>query len=294
MSEYLPDKRPKPHRKHSTASPSPRSARPTGRPARSSSTVEGGVGGGGGDHGTVRPRRQSAYPPSSRPSPAAVHARRRQHSIAYPPRRSTFFDDRFVDSPGSRQFPPSSSTASPSAAGLRHSRTEPLADQAGLLPVGNHVSSRSSNAVDEVVGRSRRCAGCLPSTTAAGRLLSPFEELDEPSPTSLSRSSTSRGDSGSSPAPPLHDGLPGQWNSDTADLPAPPPSVVLHVSADTRADLVDIRSMLASYMKRLADKDAAASATKEWRIVAKVFDRLFFYLYCATILFSLWTIFPWP
>ena len=59
-----------------------------------------------------------------------------------------------------------------------------------------------------------------------------------------------------------------------------------------RADLVDIRAMLAAYMKRLADKDAAAGVTKEWRIVAKVFDRLFFYLYCATILVSLSTIFP--
>jgi len=32
-----------------------------------------------------------------------------------------------------------------------------------------------------------------------------------------------------------------------------------------RADLVDIRAMLAAYMKRLADKDAAAGVTKEWQ-----------------------------
>lgn len=122
-------------------------------------------------------------------------------------------------------------------------------------------------------------------------MLSPFDELGEPSPTSLSHSSTSRGDS-SSPAA-LNEGSSGQSNADSA-MPADnaAPSVVLHVSAATRADLVDIRTMLASYMKRLADKDAMASVTKEWRIVAKVFDRLFFFLYVATILVSLSTIFP--
>ena len=202
--------------------------------------------------------------------------------------------------PSSRQFSPPS-TSSPSR--IRHSRTELIANQVPMLPMSNHISSRSLDVVDEVVGRSRRCAGGhlfpsaagRPSTasTNGGRVLSPFDELGEPSPTSLSRSSTSRGDSGGSPAP-LYDGWSGQSNTETtaaaaADLP---PTVTLHVSASTRADLVDIRSMLAAYMKRLADKDATASVTKEWRIVAKVFDRLFFFLYCATIIVSLLTIFP--
>jgi len=306
MTEYLPDSSStsghESHRKQSVASP--RSSSSTGRASRSGSTVEGG---GGGGHGAARPRRQSAYPNYSRPPPttAVHHARRRQHSIAYAPRRSTFSDDRIVEAglpscPSSRQFQPSS-TSSPS--GIRHSRTEPIADQVALLPVGNNISSRSSEVVvDDVVGRSRRCTGGLllpsasgrPSTGPAngGRVLSPFDELGEPSPTSLSRSSTSRGDS-SSPAP-ANEGSSSQSNAETAMAAADsaPPTVVLHVSAATRADLVDIRTMLASYMKRLSDKDAMASVTKEWRIVAKVFDRLFFFMYVATILISLSTIFP--
>jgi len=310
MTEYLPDKTPETsnhsHNKHSTASHCTRSSGYTGRASRSSSTVDGGS---GSDHSSARTRRQSAYPNSSRPSSAAhTHSRRRQHSVAYPPRRSTFSDDRIAESAfssschSSRQF---NVIATSSPSGIRHSRTELIADQVALLPVSNNISSRSSDVVDEMVGRSRRGtvgglmspgAGGRPSTTLANvcRVLSPFDELCEPSPTSLSRSSTIRGDTSSSPAP-LHEGSSNQFNVETA-APAPdnpaPPTVVLHVSASTRADLVEIRTMLATYMKRLADKDAMASVTKEWRIVAKVFDRLFFFFYCATILVSLGTIFP--
>ena len=67
---------------------------------------------------------------------------------------------------------------------------------------------------------------------------------------------------------------------------------MLQVSASSQADLVEICTMLSTYMKRLADKDAATSVIKEWRIVARVFDRLFFFLYCATIIVSLKTVFP--
>ena len=321
MSEYLPDEAPKSHhnshRKHSaTASPGPRPASSAARPTRSSSAVDASAGGGSGaghGGGTARPRRQSAYPHSGRPPPATVHARRRQHSIAttYSPRRSTLSDERIVESSSAcpRHLPPPS-TASPH--GIRHSRTEPIADQVALLPVsvfrseqlfsvfdqvallpsyallpvidyvalhlvtllpiidqgallavallpvidkvallsavdrvallpvGNSVSSRS---VDEVAGirsgRSLLTTGFVGAGRSAsngvggsGRLLSPFDELDEPSPTSVSRSSTSRGDSNSSPLPPPP--------PPCADTPAaPPPTVVLHVSAATRADLVD-------------------------------------------------------
>ena len=301
MTEYLPDKAPKSgrdsHHKHSTASPSPRSPGSSGRASRSGSTVDNG---GGGGQGQARPRRQSAYPNYSRPPPAA-HSRRRQHSLAYTPHRSTFSDEHisesaFTSCPNSRQFSPPS-TSSPSR--VQHSRTELIAEQVSLLQMNNNLSSRSSEVADGVVGRSKRHAGGWFSPDAGGRpwtasanvcrVLSPFDELDEPSPTSLSRSSTSRGDSNNSPVP-LHSS--GQRNSETAAADNSPPTVVLHVSAATRADLVDIRAMLTTYMKRLADKDATASVTKEWRIVAKVFDRLFFFLYCATILVSLATIFP--
>ena len=54
----------------------------------------------------------------------------------------------------------------------------------------------------------------------------------------------------------------------------------------------DIRRLLKTYVTRLETKDAAARATKEWRIVARVLDRLFFFCYIGTILVSLFTIFP--
>jgi len=303
MTEYLPDKNAESghetHRKQSSAGN--RSSSSTGRASRSGSTIE--SGGGGGGHSTARSRRQSAYPSYNRPVASAHSRRYTQHSIAYPPRRSTFSDDKIAESAfsscsSSKQF---NVVATSSPSGIRHSRTEPIADQVALLPVSNNISSRSLQVVDEVVSRSRKGTGGLLSPSAAGRqsttnvcrVLSPFDEHGEPSPTSLSHSSTSRGDSSSSPAP-QNEGSSGQSNAETAAPAAdnPPPTVVLHVSASTRADLVEIRTMLSTYMKRLADKDAAANVTKEWRIVAKVFDRLFFFLYCATIIVSLNTIFP--
>lgn len=45
-------------------------------------------------------------------------------------------------------------------------------------------------------------------------------------------------------------------------------------------------------MTRLENKDAAARTTKEWRIVARVLDRIFFFCYIGTIVVSLFTIFP--
>ena len=59
-------------------------------------------------------------------------------------------------------------------------------------------------------------------------------------------------------------------------------------------DVQEIRTLLNAYMKRLGDKDVAAKVTKEWRVVAKVLDRVFFYLYCTTIIVSLCIIFPRP
>ena len=290
MSEYLPDESTSSshhsHRKHSTATPLI-----TARPPRSESTVD------SSGHTAARQRRQSAYPTYSRP-PSSATTRRRQHSIAYTAHRSTMSDGRLVESAypscNSRQFcPPQSS--------MQYSQTEVIADQVAVHAVGNHISSRSLDVVDELTGSPRRCAGGLvfsgsgsrPSTTPANssRLLSPFDELGEPSPTSLSRSSTSRADSSSSPAP-QHNGSSSNVDKTLAAVDSHPPTVVLHVSASTRADLADIRAMLAAYMKRLSDKDAMNSVTKEWRIVAKVFDRLFFFLYCATIIISLSTIFP--
>ena len=289
MSEYLPEKQPNCDRQSNhtpsstAASACPRPSSTASRAYRSSFTFDSGA-------GTSKPRRQSAYPNSNHPLPPVVaHSRRRQHSVALAPRRSTLSGDRITESGyssfhSSRHFPSSSSPS-----GIRHSRTEPIADQdqVALLPVvGNNVSGLFHPA-------GRPSAG----STDGVRLLTPFDELREPSPTSLSRRSNTSADSGSSAVPPQREGSSSRSNAETTLTTAtsdnqPAATIVLQVSAATRADLVDIRAMLATYMKRLADKDAAAGVTKEWRIVAKVFDRLFFFLYCATILVSLSTIFP--
>jgi hypothetical protein len=57
-------------------------------------------------------------------------------------------------------------------------------------------------------------------------------------------------------------------------------------------DVREIRRMLKAYIGRLENKDVAAKTTKEWRIVARVLDRLFFFCYIGTILVSLFTVFP--
>jgi len=48
-------------------------------------------------------------------------------------------------------------------------------------------------------------------------------------------------------------------------------------------DIREIRKLLKSYVTRLENKDAAARTTKEWRIVARVLDRIFFFCYIGTI-----------
>ena len=57
-------------------------------------------------------------------------------------------------------------------------------------------------------------------------------------------------------------------------------------------DIKEIKKILRCYMARLGDKDAHSRVTKEWRIVARVLDRLFFFMYVSTIIVSLATIFP--
>jgi len=57
-------------------------------------------------------------------------------------------------------------------------------------------------------------------------------------------------------------------------------------------DMREIRRILRTYMTRLSDKDALDRVTMEWKTVARVLDRLFFYLYCSAILVTMATIFP--
>ena len=57
-------------------------------------------------------------------------------------------------------------------------------------------------------------------------------------------------------------------------------------------DIREIRRIIKNYIGRMQEKDSHAKVTKEWRIVARVFDRLFFLMYVSTIIVSLATIFP--
>ena len=57
-------------------------------------------------------------------------------------------------------------------------------------------------------------------------------------------------------------------------------------------DVKEIKRILKTFMNRLSDKDAQGKIAKEWRIVARILDRLFFFLYVITIIVSLATIFP--
>lgn len=67
---------------------------------------------------------------------------------------------------------------------------------------------------------------------------------------------------------------------------------VKSMTSTLESDVRDIRRMLQTYAGRLGERDANARTTKQWRLVARVFDRLFFFIYCATIIVSLATIFP--
>ena len=58
------------------------------------------------------------------------------------------------------------------------------------------------------------------------------------------------------------------------------------------SDIKDIKRMHRTYINRLNEKDAQGKIAKEWRIVARVLDRLFFFMYVSTIIVSLATIFP--
>lgn len=58
-------------------------------------------------------------------------------------------------------------------------------------------------------------------------------------------------------------------------------------------DVKEIKRALRSFMNRIYDRDAQQRVALEWRVVALVLDRMFFFIYLSTILVSLMTIFPW-
>ena len=65
----------------------------------------------------------------------------------------------------------------------------------------------------------------------------------------------------------------------------------LHTQA-LENDIKEIKRILKTFITRIHEKDAQGKVAKEWRIVARVLDRLFFFMYLCTIIVSLATIFP--
>ena len=57
-------------------------------------------------------------------------------------------------------------------------------------------------------------------------------------------------------------------------------------------DVVDINRYLRLYLGRLDDAERQNRVARDWRLVARLLDRLFFFMYVSTVAVSLATIFP--
>ncbi len=86
------------------------------------------------------------------------------------------------------------------------------------------------------------------------------------------------------------DGAP-STNRTTGGHGGTPDYSPLHTQA-IESDIKEIKRILRTFIQRLNEKDAQGKVAKEWRIVARVLDRLFFFMYLCTIIVSLATIFP--
>ncbi len=90
------------------------------------------------------------------------------------------------------------------------------------------------------------------------------------------------------PPPPVMDYRDGVG---TGRSHATPDYSPLHTQA-IESDIKEIKRILRTFITRINEKDAQGKIAKEWRIVARVLDRLFFFMYLCTIIVSLATIFP--
>lgn len=66
----------------------------------------------------------------------------------------------------------------------------------------------------------------------------------------------------------------------------------VHLHQNTESDIREIRRYLRTMMGRIERKEEINKIALEWRIVALVMDRVFFFIYLFTIVTSLATIFP--
>ena len=58
-------------------------------------------------------------------------------------------------------------------------------------------------------------------------------------------------------------------------------------------DIKDIKRAFKQFQSRINERDATARVNMEWKVVAFALDRMFFFIYLATIFVSLGTVFPW-
>jgi len=67
---------------------------------------------------------------------------------------------------------------------------------------------------------------------------------------------------------------------------------VTQVSRRVERDVADISRYLRVYLDRLNDAEQQNRVARDWRLVARLLDRLFFFMYVSTVAVSLATIFP--
>ena len=76
-----------------------------------------------------------------------------------------------------------------------------------------------------------------------------------------------------------------------AEATSPDKSPV-HAHQSVEGDVREIRRYLRELLHRIQQKEERAKINLEWKIVALVLDRVFFFMYLAAIVISLSTIFP--
>ncbi len=74
------------------------------------------------------------------------------------------------------------------------------------------------------------------------------------------------------------------------EIPDTPPPPHHHLSIEY--EVREIKKALKTFMLKAQNKDAANKMLREWRLVALVVDRLFFFIYVVTVFVSLGTMFP--
>ena len=87
------------------------------------------------------------------------------------------------------------------------------------------------------------------------------------------------------------DGSTSFRNNSRAEATSPDKSPI-HVHQSVESDVKEIRRYLRQLLNRIHQKEEKNKIALEWRIIALVMDRLFFFFYLAAIIISLVTIFP--